>query len=110
MRTSCCLLGLLRVDFVARFAAFFRDGQYARPSERLQRIRRLGMNHPHAKPHRVADVHDQQCRNKRQQNALGKRSGRDGQAHSLYQNGTQAYPQMLCVETEKFEKSQEEEI
>lgn len=61
MRTSNGLLGILLVDFVADFIAFFWDGQHPRPGKRLQRIRRLWMNHPHPKPQGIANIGQYQC-------------------------------------------------
>jgi hypothetical protein len=73
MRASDCLLGLLLVDLVACLAAFFRNRQNSRTSERFERIVRFRMNHPHSKPQRVASVREQKQHNKSQKYPLGNR-------------------------------------
>lgn len=83
MKASNSLLGVLLIDFVAGLVAFFRDGKHARGRERLQRIGRFRMNHPHAKPEIVAAIDERESGHDDHKNASGESAGGDQGDSSL---------------------------
>ena len=56
MDTSDSLFGVLLIDLVAGFAAFFRDGENAQGFERFQGSTRFPMEHLNAKPEIITTI------------------------------------------------------
>ncbi len=76
------LLGLQLVDGVFRFAAFFLDGEDAKPGDRFEGIARLGMQHAHADGKEISRVGEHKRRGSSNGDAFCERANGDQEQQS----------------------------